>query len=251
MAERPVRFLVTCPARTGSTMLMWFLQSHRDVCAHGEVLAPNGPLDFYGINYRLQPPLESVLMAIRDRDPVAFLRGFVWQAGDRAAAGFKGKYEELLLPRYATLLNAIRRDTEVRVVHLTRGNLLARFLSQHLATEVYGVFNVVDDRERPPEVRVRLSASECEEDFRRTEMRQERFREWLAGHHVLELTYERLVGAQAEALGEIQEFLGVERRELTTRSTRIRTRSLRESIENYDELFAHFRGGPYERFFED
>lgn len=232
-------------------MLMWFLQSHPDVCAHGEVLAPDGPLDFYGVHYRVDPPLESVLMGLRDRDPVGFLREFVWQAGKRAAAGFKGKYEELLLPRYAAVLEAIRADTAVRVIHLTRENLLARFLSQHLATNVHRVFNVVEGRERPPDVRVRLSARACQEDFASTEARQSRFRDWLSDHPVLELTYERLTGAQGDALADVQRFLSVDPRPLTTPSTRIRTRSLRETIENYDELAARFRGGPYERFFRD
>lgn len=232
-------------------MLMWFLQSHPAVCAHGEVLAPAGPLDFYGINYRLDPPLESVLLGLRDRDPVGFLRDFVWQAGDRAAAGFKAKYEELLLPRYAEVLEAIRADPGLRVIHLTRDNLLERFLSQHLATRVHGVFNVVEGRERPPPVRVRLSADECLEDFRRTEARQARFREWLGGHPVLELTFEDLVGAQDDTLARVQEFLSVDPRPLTTRSTRIRTGSLREAIENFDELAERFRGSPYRRFFEE
>jgi hypothetical protein len=249
MPDASVRFLVTCPARTGSTLLVGLLASHPDICAHGEVLAPKGPLNFYGVNYRQEPPLEGILMAIRDRDPVAFLHDFVWQPGARSAAGFKGKYEELLLPSYQRVLDAIVADTSVRVLHLTRENLLARFLSQHLAVKVHRRFNVSEERDRPPEVRVRLSPRECEDDFRRTEDRQILFRAWLRRHQVLEVTYEELVG-RPETLPNILSFLGVEHHDLEAPSKKLNVRPIWETIENYEELASYFRRTEYARFFE-
>lgn len=249
MTDAPVRFLLTCPARTGSTMLISYLQTHPHICAHGEVLAPRGPLNFYGINYQMDPPLEGVLMSIRDRDPVAFLHDFVWQPGDRRAVGFKGKYEELLHPRYPAVLQNLQEDTGIRVVHLFRENLLARYLSQRLAQQ-RGFYNLQDDRELPPD-RVPLSPRECEEDFARTEHRRGRFRRLLADHEVHEVTYEDLVGSGTEALGRVQDFLGVEPRELTTPTRRLNPGTLRDSIENFDELAAHFVGTRYEAFFQD
>ncbi|MGH2722693.1 MAG: hypothetical protein ACRDI0_00230 [Actinomycetota bacterium] len=245
-----MRYLLTCPARTGSTMLSRYLKSHPDVCAHGEVLAPSGPLDFYGVNYRVDPPLELVLLGRRDRDPVAFLWEFVWQAGGRRAVGFKGKYEELLLPQYAMVLEEISRDTDIRILHLTRDNLLERYLSQHLAVHVHGVYEAHLGDARPEQARVRLSPEECEEDFRRTEERQASFRAMLRKHEVLELSYEQLVGERKHTLARVQAFLGVQERELTTKSVRLRTRPVREVVENYEELAKRFRGTRYGVFFE-
>jgi hypothetical protein len=246
----PMRYLLTCPARTGSTMLTWYLQSHPDICAHGEVLAPRGPLAFYGVNYRISPPLEQVLLTRRDQDPVAFLHEFVWQAGDRQAVGFKGKYEELLLPQYADVLEEMKRDARIQVIHLTRGNLLKRYLSQHLAVHVYGLYNVPEGGELPKHVRVRLSPTECEQDFRRTMERQASFRTMLKDHDVLEISYEQLVGNKSATLAQVQRFLGVEEQELTTRSVKLRTHPLPEIIENYAELAEHFQGTPYENYFD-
>jgi LPS sulfotransferase NodH len=243
--EEAVRYLLTCPARTGSTLLSRYLQSHPNVCAHGEVLAPTGPLDFYGVNYRVDAPLEQLLLRRRDRDPVAFLREFVWQAGDRRAVGFKGKYEELLLPQYAAVLDEVRRDTAIRVLHLTRENLLERYLSQYLAIHVHGIYE-----ERPKDTRVRLSPEECERDFRRTEERQASFRTMLRGHEILELSYEQLVDDPDATLARVQAFLGVEQRTLETTSIKLRTRPVPEVVENYGELVRHFRGTLYEAFFE-
>jgi hypothetical protein len=249
--EQPVRFLVTCPARTGSTMLMWFLQSHPDLCAHGEVLAPTGPLNIFGIDYRIDPPLDDVLRAIRDRDPVAFLRDYVWQAGNRRAAGFKGKYEELLRREYAGLLDYIRHETDVRVIHLWRENLLERYVSEYLAVKIYGVYNVVRGRKRPAEQTIRLSLEECQADFQRTEHRRAKFRSLLAGHRILEVTYEVLLSSQTDTLTRIQEFLEVDPRPLETQSVKMRSRPLRETIENYEELAANFRASRYGRFFTE
>lgn len=247
--ELPVRFLVTCPARTGSTMLNWFLRSHPELCVHGEVLAPSGQMNLFGIDYRVGPPLEGVLRTIRDRDPAAFLRDFVWQAGERAGVGFKGKYEELLRPEYAGVLDYIHGETRIRVLHLWRENLLERYLSQYLAVNVYGMYNVVQGGQSPSQTVVSLSPEDCEADFQRTERRRAKFRSLFGSHPVLELTYEDLLASQGPTLGAVQQFLGVEERPLETKTLRMRTRPLRATIHNYDELADAFRDTPYGRFF--
>lgn len=246
------RFVVTCAARTGSSMLLLFLQSHPNVCAHGEVLAPNGPLNYYGINYRLgDVPLERILMSIRDQDPVAFLHDFVWQSGSRLASGFKGKYEELLLPQYARVLETLALDKSIKVVHLRRDDLLARFLSQYIAINVHGFFQIVDGQGRRPEnTVVRLDPAECEADFRRTESRQDRFRAIFSKHETLEITYEELAADPATILAAVQEHIGVPgRSDLSTPSKRLSQRPLHETIENFDELSRHFADTPFSRFF--
>jgi hypothetical protein len=247
-SEQPVRFLVTCPARTGSWMLISFLLSHPDICTHGEVLAPVGSLDFYG---RLNPALDNMLRPIRDRDPVGFLRDFVWQAGHRQAVGFKAKYEELLLPQYSSVLDHIQHETDIRILHLWRENLLERFLSQYLAVNVYGVYYLLQGEDPPPQKAVRLSPEECEQDFVRTEHRRAKFRARLVGHRILELTYEELVGSPPPTLARVQEFLDVDQRALEARTVRLRTRSLRETISNYEELAAAFSGTRYGHFFTE
>jgi hypothetical protein len=248
-SPRPIRFLVTCPARTGSTMLVWFLRSHPELCAHGEVLAPTGPLTFYGVDYRVDPPLDGLLRALRDRDPVGFARDYVWHAGDRRAAGFKGKYEELLRPEYGDLLKYIGDETDIRVIHLWRENLLERYVSEYLAVNVFRVYNVIRGGKPPNEERIRLSPEECRANFERTEHRRARFRSFLAGHRILEVTYEELVGAPTDTLNRVQEFLDVEPRPLETQSVKMRSLSLRETLENHAELVSAFHGTPYARFF--
>ena len=251
-APAPVRFLITCPARTGSSMLTSFLQSHPDICMHGEVFGRGAPLAFFGLDYsRGAPPLEDVLRRIRNRSPVRFLTKFVFYAGAYRAVGLKLKYEELLRPEYGELMHHLGDDTEIKIVHLRRENLLERFLSQHVAVKVTKVYNISDEADRPADPGpVYLPIDECEDDFARTERRQARFHDCFAGHDAIEVTYEQLVASREVTLRRVQEFLGLEPRPLETIHKRLRNRSLGDSIENWDELRLHFATTRFARFFE-
>jgi hypothetical protein len=231
-------------------MLTTCLQRHPDICSHGEVFGVSGPMAFYGIRYNQDPPLEQILKGIRDRDPVHFLEDFVFEAGSKRAAGMKLKYEELLLPRWEPVLARLRERTDVRVIHLTRENLLDRYLSQHVAVHVTKVYNV-QQGPVPPPVRVRLDPDACAEDFSRTTEREALLRSMFAAHEVLEITYEQLVDSQESTLRAVQAFLGVEPIELEPTTKKLRAQSIAESVENFDELARRFVGTPYARFFED
>jgi LPS sulfotransferase NodH len=149
------------------------------------------------------------------------------------------------------VLQYLQHDTSILVVHLWRNNLLERYVSEFLAVHVYGIFNVTTSSAVPPPPVVRLSADDCRASFERTERRRARFRAWLTKHQVLEVTYEGLVGESVETLSRIQTFLGVDCRQLETRTQKMRQRSLRQTVENYDELALAFRETPYARFFTE
>jgi Stf0 sulfotransferase len=233
-------------------MLNSFLQSHPDICMHGEVFGRSGPLVFFGLDYeRGAPPLEEVMRRIRTRNPVGFLKTFVFAAGRYRAVGLKFKYEELLLPEYAELADHITEDAGIRIIHLRRDNLLERFLSQHVAVNVTKVYNIHADGERPPDPGpLYLPIDDCEADFERTERRQAQFRTRFSSHDSIDITYEELVGSQAQVLHRIQAFLGLDPRPLETIHKRLRTRGLRESIANWDELRAHFAGTRHAKYFD-
>jgi hypothetical protein len=232
-------------------MLASFLQSHPDICMHGEVFGRSDPLAFCGLDYeRGAPPLEEVLRRIRNRNPIEFLTNFVFAAGSYRAVGLKFKYEELVLPEYAELADHISRDVGIRIIRLRRQNLLARFLSQHVAVNVTRVYNILAESERPADPGpVHLSIEACEADFERTERREAQFRERLSGHDSIDVTYEELVESEPAVLRRVQEFIGVDPRPLQAIHKRLRIRSLRESIANWDELRDHFAGTRHAMYF--
>lgn len=249
MAPGPTRYVLTCPARSGSTMLWTCLLGHPEICAHGEVLGRSGPMSFYGVDESLSPPLADLLVELRERDPVAFVRDVVLRAGDKRAVGLKLKYEELLLPMYAPVLDALVADTDIAIVHLTRDDLLARYVSQHVAVHVTKVFNVAPGEEHAVQPgKVRLEPEECAFDLERTARRQERIRELFAGHRILEVTYEQLVDDTTATLARVQSFLGVTPRALEPRTAKLARRPVAETVENLDEVAAALAGSPFARF---
>ena len=230
-------------------MLTTCLQRHPDICSHGEVFGLSGPLAFYGVRYDLRPPLADVLVGIRDRDPLRFLEELVFASGAKRAVGMKFKYEELLLPHWDAVRERLAEMNDVHVMHLTRENLLERYLSQHVAVHVTKVFNV-QRGDVPPPVRVRLEPDACREDFDRTAERERQVRALFANHPILEITYEQLVADHEDTVDRVQQFLGVEPRDLQPTTQKLRNQSLVESVENFDELASAFAGTPYARFFD-
>ena len=250
----PIRFIVTCPARTGSSMLTSLLQSHPDVCCHGEVFGWRVFEGFKGIDYKgpisthRKPPIVDKLVQLRLSDPVSFLRDYVLFAGEYKAVGLKFKYEELSIEHYTAVRHWIRDTHDIRIVHLTRENLLKRYVSQVYATKITNVFNTW--QEMPPPPPITLSPEECEREFAHTERRQERYTKLLAKHDVLNLTYEELIADQEVKLAQIQTFLGLEPTELRTGMKKLNPDSLTDLLENYDELREHFSGTRFESFFD-
>jgi len=233
-------------------MLDTYLQSHPRITMHGEVFGEWGPMAVAGLDYDDgTPAVETALRRMRDRDPVAFLEELVLEPGDFDAVGFKLKYEEMVLPRYASLVDHMACDPTIKVIQIRRENLLARYLSEHVARHVTQVFHTKVSEKVPKQAVVRLEPDDCEEDFRRIERWQDDFCAIFGSHSVARVSYEELVDNIEPPLDQLQDFIGVDRRRLQTYLQRLRTTPLSKSIENWDELREYFCGGPYAGFFED
>lgn len=246
-----VRYIITCPARTGSSALVSYLRSHPDICSHGEVFgAPTYPLDLYGVlPPKVAPPLREWLAEYRQNDPIGFLQ-LVFYPGTKRAVGCKFKFEELDAPDNESISRAVYDDASIRIIYLTRRNLLERYVSQYLAVHVHNQFNVHRGDPLPPPVTIRLEAADLEQEFAFTQGRQERFRALFAEHPVFELTYEDLCAHPTDRLNALQEFLGVESQLLETRLTKLQQRKMADVLDNYEELRAHFAHSPYAAFFD-
>lgn len=249
--EGAVRFMITGPARTGSTMLTLCLQKHPSTFVHGEVFSPDGPVHLDRRREASNLASDADVVTQRNRDPIAFLHDVVLDAGDRRAVGFKFKHEELLMRRWRKVRQAIVEDSDVRVVHLTRENLLERFLSAYVAVNVTHVYNVWEAEKRPPSTSLRLPRRACKKNFDVTLRRQDEFRDLFSEHATLEVTYEQLVADRAATLALVEEFLGIEVCDLDPVTQKLNNRSMRDVIENYAELEEYFAETRYASFFTE
>ena len=247
-------YMITCSARTGSSLLETSLMSHPDIQSHGEVYQPNrvGPLRGRYSEMLLDDETCAELTRYRDENQAAFLYKYVFDAQGKKAVGMKLKHEELFLPKFAETREVIRKDTDIKIIHLRRNDLFARFVSFWLATKVTGVTEIHSDSTRPDITEVTIPIRDCHMDFDRSAARYAFFRKVYKDHPTLEVTYEALAGeTQSDELQRVQKFLGVEPRELTSKLRKVVNKDLREIVTNYDELAAHFSGTRYSGFFQE
>src|SRR2546430_282318 len=248
IGDERTKFIILCAARTGSTMLRYLLDSHPEIRCYGEIMAFEVTPDRW--SYEVEPVSRNesvVTVSLRSAEkearrrrkwlldfyrggPRQFLEEFGLYPPEAKAIGFKIKYDELILPGHAWLLQWLRDHREVSVIHLLRENRLKRFISHMTATRVYGVYNITSEEERPATARISLTPAECLEDFARTEARERLFREYFGDHATLETTYEAVVSNRGHIRERIGEFLNVAPAVLSTPTLKINPENLREVV---------------------
>ena len=93
------RFIITCAARTGSTMLRYLLDGHPEICCHGEVFVRKGLLRFIFKNRRsfgLSSGYKELQQAYQQKPLEDFLSKDLLNITHNAqqAVGFKFKTDE-------------------------------------------------------------------------------------------------------------------------------------------------------------
>lgn len=242
-------FVLVATERTGSTLLLQMLNSHPSVAAGGELFNAN-LIDQGRIVWPNHGTLEdSALLELRNTNPIEFIHRLfdeAVQAGHRAV-GFKLMYGHG--DGNDVVRDYLAHDTNLRVIHLKRRNLLRRQLSNDRARAT-GVWHAPVGTPRDPPPAVEIDLERCVTEFIRTQRKQAEYERRFAGHALLELHYEDLAADPVAVAGQALAFLGLEASpELSAQFERIGVDRLRDAIVNYDELKAHFRR--WASFFEE
>jgi len=261
-------------------MLVQALNSHPQIVCFRELF--NGRHDFVDFSVEGYDNFSARDRARREEDPIAFLEERIFRVWppDVSAVGFKFLYGQTW--DYPGLVDHLRGDTDLYVLHLQRRNVLRTLTSLKLAKQTDIWF---EDRQAPPKLtrtnlmravrsppavvraarrwvqrrnlpmqspaRVTISVDELFESLVAMRMRIDNYDASFAEHPKMPVYYEDLVERREETLAAAQEFLGVEPRELTTTLQRQNPEPLRDLIENYDELRAAFAGTPEAALFDD
>lgn len=246
-------FMITCPARSGSSMLVHLLRSHPEICAHDEVFSPEkvkGIIGTYLERCGEDPGYDDQLSAERYKDPVRFLYKIVLDPQGKRAVGFKLKHDELILPGYSMLLNEIADNSRLRIIHLQRRNLLRRYLSHYITMHVTHVNLVVGAQPIPEVAPLRLDPVACKDNFETIRAREQEFAALFASHPGYSISYEDLVAGDLNKIEGLLQFLGVSPQPLTTPTRKLGRDNLRSVIANFDELQEYFADSPFSEFFE-
>lgn len=247
--SRYTRFVIVGMARTGSTMLINLLNSHTRALAFGELFRTPGT-----IGWDVRPYLDYTserLLTLYQSDPCGFLAKAIfrkWPRGQQAV-GFKIFYYHAREKPYSAVWDYLERHDDIRVLHIKRRNILAQYLSVHLAhkTNVWSATRPVA-RETEP---VRLEIEDCRKHFAWVRSQEEEADAFFAGHDVLQVAYEDLIADQTAEMLKVQEFLGLREQELSAHTVRQRTVSLPRAIANYGALKQAFSETHWAEFFAE
>ena len=239
MPQAPVRFMIACAARTGSTMLVRTLRSHPGLVVHGEVWGDNmvgldGPL---ARECEADPAAFAVLEASRFEEPAETLRRFLDPHGAQAV-GFKLKYDELVRPQWSGIRQLVEADAGLRIVFLHRRDLLRRYLSHQIVLRQTGVTNVPAGGDVPCVAAFEVDVEDCLRDIAQTRSRTREFEAAFAAHPSLQVVYEDLAADPQAECERVFAFLGVAPVAVRVATERIVRAPPEALVLNYDELRA-------------
>jgi LPS sulfotransferase NodH len=227
-----VRFIILTRSRTGSNLLVDYLNSHGQIFTRSEIFRR-----LHGRKY------QSVLRRVYRKQP-RFIK----------AVGFKIFYRHPLDTPHSGLWEFLEQDRAIRVIHLTRDNILRSVVSHRIADKIDVLFQKKKPK-RPgmgaAEKKVHLDFDGLLEEFSQTIHWQLDGEARFRGHPVLKISYEELVRNPVTAFAGVCDFLGVTYRKPTSTFMKQNPEPLQDLLGNYAELREKFRGTKWEAFFEE
>lgn len=253
---RPNRFVILAAARTGSNLLVRSLNQPPRVRCFGEVAKPSYPQDRWAIDLlsKVTNCTPEALTSLHERSLSDFVFRVLYDLPGAQCGGFKFFYEHRQYPAAERLWQQLAEDPTIRVVHLTRGNLLDMFLSLVYArrTDVWvaprqdGGEDAGNDNED-----VTLDALDCQEFFDGYARDREHARRDFVEHPFLEVTYEELSNNPHEVVNSVRRFVGVpELQDYTPPLSKQAKRAAADKITNFRQLAAHFERGKWGYLFK-
>jgi len=261
-------FVIVSLARTGSTYLESLLSSHPDILTFREIFGLRKSYPGYrglvylytlfhksNVHHVLKVLFHknfNLIRALIFRLPVqTFLSSLLFGSYPSAIKGVGFKYHLYHGTRLPELKEYLRQHEEIKIVHLIRKNYLHLLVSEKLAQASHQWKLKDKTANKAHDIRFILKKAECEDTFLQREKQEKEAETLFSGHDILILNYEDLVHKQGWALDRVQEFLGVEKRQLSSPLKKQRTRRLSEVIENYESLKHSFKGTRWSAFFNE
>ena len=221
MRMRNDKFMISCIARCGSSMLCTMLDSHPQVLCHGEILAgryeSSGP---YHYLIKREFDIAEWLHDYRQARPESFLYDVCFNPAGNKSVGFKFKLEESLDPAYKVFRDLVVADKDIKIIHLQREDILDQYISLQ-ATRQTGVFLVRSRGKRPKLKPFDIDVPDLISYVREARRKQEAAEEMYKDHDCLHLTYEELCESQSAAYQKILSFLEVPHASLSTTMVKV------------------------------
>ena len=227
-----IRAVILTTQRTGSTSLVVSLGTHPDIECAGEILigAPDTPVPQVRGHFKNVVRIGNIIRFGAWMPPRRMERFYA--GGKARVRAFKVMYNQL---KYPFALRYLQNDRAIRVLHLSRHNLLKVHVSRLLMSK----------RERVQAtgpvaaVRTHVDPGQAIASMRKARERHQHFDSLFSTHPRLQLAYESLFegqGLSEAANAAICDFLEVPRHPMRSKLTKLNPESLQDMVTNYDEL---------------
>lgn len=247
------RFVVLATGRTGSTLLGNALADHPEILFYGELFhayedrrRAEAARRTMGAGVERHLP-HGVPVCEPADDGREYITRLFSQRAEHAAIGFKLMYDQAREGAAATVWDALRERTSIRVVHLTRRNLLESLISIKRAelTRVWHSRECLSDM-----TAFRLNPQECQEYFDSLVAMRRLAAPLLESRPVLTLEYGELAAEFESTMRKAFSFLEVAPN-VTVRKhlAKIARLAPHDEILNYAQLKRNFEHTPYAEMF--
>ena len=206
------RFIIICPARSGSTMLRMMIREHSKIECKGEIIVPH---------------------KVNRGESLEYFQDNVFEK--KGVSGFKFKYMQFLI-QYPEVREEIIKSKDIKIIHLVRKNLIKRFISQKIAghTDTTLIFEA---GKVPEQIGHKIDFVRLIEDIEKHEEEEEKIRKIFKGHKVFTVYYEDFYPVINKKVSKnLQEFFGVEPINLKPTTKKINSDALKDIIINYKEI---------------
>ncbi|MGK0301207.1 MAG: hypothetical protein ACI89X_002083 [Planctomycetota bacterium] len=233
--------LVVGTERTGSNLLINLLDDHPQLRLANELFNPRMVLNDKLLWQGKSTLPEAELLRLRHASPAGLLDALLQEGCDQGVryAGFKLLYYHALVDD--RVLDMLIAHKDMRIVHLTRNQRLERFVSHVRARDSDKWYS--QGHEQPPTLGpMTLDLRELAKDFVQTSQYEQRYRTVLQRHEVLEIDYQDMNTDLVATLQRVCDWLGIERASLTTKSRKTGSRSVQDSVANWQQVCSALTG---------
>lgn len=266
------KFIILSHQRTGSNLLLSLLNQHDAITTWDEL---------FNLRSTDEASLKNILL-----DPKLHL-DHIYSSDCSSSIGFKLFYEhmsskrliefyELNLPYISEQLRQrilvfkknqdskiteedmkfkmqrfweyFEEHTEIKVIHLTRRDLLKGYVSLKTARITDCWSSIYREGKN---LKINLNKEELTEYLEEIASYQKTYYDFFRNHQMITIYYEDLVEDKNKVTSKILEFLDVKKYQFTETELKKQSRNpLRKTIINYDSLKESFIGTKYHQFFE-
>jgi len=147
--------------------------------------------------------------------------------------------EQLSVNSFEHLLDQVKRDTEIRIIHLVRSNQLESYVSFQLALKED---NWIGAAYKTGQNGLHVHQEDLEWYFRKGEAFSDYYAKLFQQHEMVQITYHDLSTWYAKTLREVLDFLNLGTAEnLIPPISKQNTLKISEVISNYDAIYSYFK----------